>query len=56
MNEKIDSQRQPSRDVRDRAREPDVTDLDDPMGGSPDLEPGDDNPDQRPITDNKAGG
>jgi hypothetical protein len=56
MNEKTDSQRQPGRDVRDHAREPDVTELDDPMDGSPDMEPGDDSPDQRPITDNKAGG
>jgi len=30
--------------------------LDDPMAGSPDRNPGRDNPGQRPLTDNKAGG
>jgi hypothetical protein len=30
--------------------------LDDPMAGSPDRNPGRDNPGQRPMTDNKAGG
>jgi hypothetical protein len=30
--------------------------LDDPMAGSPDRNPGRDNPGQRPVTDNKAGG
>jgi hypothetical protein len=30
--------------------------LDDPMAGSPDRMPGRDNPHQRPLTDNKAGG
>ena len=30
--------------------------LDDPMVGSPDRDPGRDDPGQRPLTDNKAGG
>ena len=30
--------------------------LADPNVGNPDAEPGGDTPDQRPITDNKAGG
>lgn len=30
--------------------------LDDPMAGSPDRNPGRDRRDQRPLTDNKAGG
>jgi hypothetical protein len=30
--------------------------LDDPMAGTPDRNPGRDNPGQRPMTDNKAGG
>ena len=30
--------------------------LDDPMAGSPDRNPGRDNPGQRPLTDNKTGG
>ena len=30
--------------------------LDDPMAGSPDRNPGRENPGQRPLTDNKAGG
>ena len=30
--------------------------LADPNVGNPDAEPGEDSPDQRPITDNKAGG
>ena len=34
----------------------DVSELDDPMAGSPDREPGKDHPGQRPVTDNKAGG
>ena len=29
---------------------------DDPNEGNPDIDAGDDNPDQRPITDNRAGG
>ena len=29
---------------------------DDPNHGNPDIDAGDDYPDQRPITDNKAGG
>jgi hypothetical protein len=32
------------------------SELDDPMAGSPDREPGPDDPQQRPVTDNKAGG
>ena len=34
----------------------DPSELDDPMAGSPDRQPGKDDPHQRPITDNKAGG
>jgi hypothetical protein len=34
----------------------DLADLDDPNAGNPDSDAGDDTPDQRPITDNKAGG
>ena len=34
----------------------DVNDMSDPNAGSHDSEPGDDNPQQRPISDNKAGG
>jgi hypothetical protein len=34
----------------------DPAELDDPMAGSPDRKPGRDNPSQRPVTDNKAGG
>ena len=34
----------------------DPSELDDPMAGNPDRMPGRDNPSQRPITDNKAGG
>ena len=34
----------------------DLADLSDPNAGSHDSEPGDDNPHQRPISDNKAGG
>ena len=32
------------------------SDLDDPMAGHPDREPGRDRRQQRPLTDNKAGG
>jgi hypothetical protein len=56
MNEPKNRQDQQNRDVRDSSREPDITEMDDPMDGSPDREPGDDSADQRPITDNKAGG
>jgi hypothetical protein len=38
----------------DPAKDP--SQLDDPMAGSPDREPGKDHPRQRPMTDNKAGG
>jgi hypothetical protein len=34
----------------------DPAELDDPMAGSPDRKPGSDDPGQRPLTDNKAGG
>ena len=34
----------------------DPAELDDPMAGSPDRKPGRDHPEQRPLTDNKAGG
>jgi len=34
----------------------DPSHLSDPNVGNPDAEPGSDYPDQRPITDNKAGG
>ena len=34
----------------------DPSHLNDPNAGNPDAEPGLDTPDQRPITDNKAGG
>jgi len=40
----------PQQDVQD------PSELDDPMAGSQDKQPGKDNPSQRPITDNKAGG
>jgi hypothetical protein len=30
--------------------------LDDPNEGNPDVDAGDDNPEQRPFTDNRAGG
>jgi hypothetical protein len=36
--------------------DPTPEELDDPIAGSPDSEPGRDNPHQRPLTDNKAGG
>ena len=36
--------------------EADPADLDDPMADSADKKPGSDNPRQRPLTDNKAGG
>jgi hypothetical protein len=39
-----------------QAREQDPAELDDPAAGNPDREPGGDDPRQRPITDNKAGG
>ena len=41
-----------------RSEEPweDPSHLGDPNAGNPDAEPGLDYPDQRPITDNKAGG
>ena len=34
----------------------DPAEFDDPLAGSADREPGADNPRQRPLTDNKAGG
>jgi hypothetical protein len=37
-------------------RDDDLADLDDPNVGNPGRDAGDDTPDQRPITDNKAGG
>lgn len=40
--------------AEEEARNP--ADLDDPMAGNPDSEPGRDDPRQRPLTDNKAGG
>jgi hypothetical protein len=43
--------------VRDRMPDDeDPSELDDPMAGSADREPGADDPHQRPLTDNKAGG
>ena len=44
----------PPRPDLDEAANP--AELDDPMAGSPDRKPGNDNPGQRPLTDNKAGG
>ena len=38
----------------DEAKDP--AQLDDPMAGHPDRKPGRDDPRQRPLTDNKAGG
>jgi len=41
----------------DRMRDDeDPSEFDDPLAGSADREPGGDDPRQRPITDNKAGG
>jgi len=41
---------------RDEQEAADPAQLDDPMAGSPDRKPGSDHPNQRPLTDNKAGG
>jgi hypothetical protein len=46
----INAQKQP------RPRDKDLPELDNPNVGNPDSEPGKDRPEQRPITDNKAGG
>jgi len=44
-------------DARERMPDDeDPSELDDPMAGSADREPGEDDPGQRPLTDNKAGG
>jgi hypothetical protein len=56
MNEHEDRPDRQNRDVRNVSREPDLSELDDPIAGSPDREAGEDYEDQRPITDNKAGG
>ncbi len=41
---------------RDEQETDDPAELDDSMAGNPDRKPGSDNPGQRPLTDNKAGG
>ena len=45
----------PSRQ-RDQQEANDPAELDDSMAGNPDRNPGSDDPGQRPLTDNKAGG
>lgn len=44
----------PRQSEPDESRDP--ADADDPMAGHPDRKPGPDDPRQRPLTDNKAGG
>ncbi len=50
----------PGADVPQRQSDPaesrDPAEADDPMAGHPDRQPGRDDPRQRPLTDNKAGG
>lgn len=60
MNESEERVQIPSLDPHEWATADDRDDApahpDDPNIGNPDADPGDDNPRQRPITDNKAGG
>jgi hypothetical protein len=56
MNEKRQGQGEVGREDGEHSVEQELTEMDDPIAGSPDREPGADDPRQRPITDNKAGG
>lgn len=61
MNEHRQSQGQqdpeyPIREARPLDEDEELAELDNPNAGSADTEAGDDDPSQRPITDNKAGG